>query len=67
MKNFYLTFGQKSPFRDGYVRIVSPDIETARSEAFYIFGEKFSNLYPEEDFNFKYFPIGQYGHTVEAL
>lgn len=67
MKRFYLTFGQKSPFRDGYVLIVSPDKETARSEAFHIFGEKFASLYTEEDFDFKYFPEGQYGRVVEAL
>ena len=64
MKSYYLTFGQKSPFRDGYVLIVAEDYKTAREEAGYVFGDKFSMLYQQQDFNASYFPDGQIGKTL---
>jgi hypothetical protein len=66
MKNFYLTFGHKSPFRDGYVLIVADDEESAREEVFYVFGQYWSNLYSEENFRPEFFPAGQFGKTLEA-
>jgi hypothetical protein len=66
MENFYLTFGQKSPFRDGYVLVLADDEETAREEVFYVFGNKWSNLYAEENFKPEYFPAGQIGKTLET-
>ncbi len=66
MKNFYLTFGQKSPFRDSYVLVVANNYAQARKEVFYIFGKFWSSLYEEEKFNADFFPEGQIGKTIYA-
>lgn len=65
MKNFYVTFGQKSPFRDGYVLIEASDIRTAREEAFYALGECWSNIYEDPLFNHDMYPMGQIGKTLK--
>lgn len=48
MSTFYVTFGQKSPFRDGWVEIEADDIETARKEAFYALGQCWSHIYDKQ-------------------
>ena len=65
--NFYLTFGQKSPFRDGYVVIEAEDYAKAREAAFYVFGDNFAFLYeakPFEEHSKNMFPEGQIGKTL---
>jgi len=69
MNKFYLTFGQKSPFRNGYVLIVAVDYENARNLVEDIFGNKWSNLYDENVWGKEeaaLFPSGQVGKTLYA-
>lgn len=66
MKNFYLTFGQKSPFRNNWVLVVAENYNNARKEVIYIFGQFWSFLYEEEKFDKSFFPEGQVGKTVYA-
>ena len=69
-KTFYLTFGQKSPFNNGWVEILATNKEEAREEAFEVFGPKWSNVYEAEDFLAKapeFFPAGRQGRVIEAL
>lgn len=64
MKTFYLTFGQKYPWRNGYCEVVAPDIETARQLVCDIFGEKWASLYSEEDWKPEFYPQGKLGETI---
>lgn len=68
LQKFYLTFGNKyrnelhpsgiviNP--DGYVVITSHTYDEAREIALANFGNNWSFLYAEEDFNKSYFPAG---------
>lgn len=64
MKTFYLTFGQKYPWRNGWVEVLAPDYETARELVVEIFDAKWSSLYTEEHFNKEMFPAGKLGETI---
>jgi hypothetical protein len=64
MKNFYLTFGQAHPLKDGWVLVRAESYDVARTEVFEIFGAKFATLYKEEDFKSSYFPAGQIGYVI---
>lgn len=64
-KNYYLTFGQKYPWRNGYVLVEAPDYETARQWVIDIFEAKWSGLYTEEKFNRSLFPAGKLGETIK--
>ena len=64
-KTFYLTFGQKYPWRNGWVEVKAPDYEIAREWVIDIFEGKWSNLYTEENFNRDMFPAGKLGETIE--
>lgn len=66
-KKFFITFGQISPFRDGYVVVEAETEEAARHEAFNVLGQKWASLYTEETMRFEFFPAGQYGHTLVAV
>ena len=50
MKIFYVTFGQKSPFRNGYVKIEAENYIIARELAFQAFERNWSSIYSSEDF-----------------
>ena len=65
METFYLTFGQKYPWRNGWVEVEAPDMETAREWCFEIFEGKFSSLYSEEEFNKSNYPAGKIGETIK--
>lgn len=65
MKTFYLTFGQKYPWRNGYVEVIAPDYDTARKWVEDIFGNQWSNLYTEENFDKEAFPAGKLGETIQ--
>ncbi len=73
IKKFYVTFGQKSPFRNGYVLILVRDEDDdaayskAREEAFRALGDEWSNIYPEAKFinNVEIFPAGKLGSTIQ--
>ena len=77
MKDFYFTFGSVHFTKEGvcmypyYVRVTAIDYATAR----YAFIEKFSSVhmhasdrwafqYEEDQFEFKYFPGGEYQHIT---
>lgn len=64
MKTFYLTFGQKYPWRNGWVEVEAPDYDTAHEWVVDIFGVQFSHLRPEEDFDKSFFPAGKIGETI---
>lgn len=65
MMKFYLTFGQQSPFRNGWVEIEVESLEVARNLAFDVFGKHWSMLYKEEEFEKEYFPSGKLGETLK--
>lgn len=64
MNKYYLTFGQKYPWRNGYVLVIAKDYNTAREYVESIFKEQFSFLYHEKDFKKDFFPAGQLGETI---
>ena len=70
MSLFCVTFGQKSPFRSGWVEIEADDIETAHEEAEQVFGPyRWANIYPFEEFSLSvyvpiHFPHDKLGHTI---
>jgi len=57
--NFYLTFGQNSPARNGYILIVAENYAVARKIVIKEYRKDWSMLYEEEDFNAEYFPSGK--------
>lgn len=61
---FYLTFGQQSPFRNGWIEIEARSYGEAHKLAFDAFGKHWSLLYPEENFAKGYFPLGKLGETL---
>jgi hypothetical protein len=65
MMKFYLTFGQQSPFKNGWVEIEAGSSERARNLAFYVFGKHWAMLYKEEEFKREYFPLGKLGETLK--
>lgn len=50
MLNYYATFMQKQAFKNRYVQIVAPDVDTARQCMFDHFGGKFMTVYDSEGF-----------------
>jgi len=65
MKIFYVTFGQKSPFRDNWVEVLAENEQQARDKIFYIFGPYWSFMYSDDNFNMSMFPDGKVGKTIE--
>ena len=60
MAIFYVTFGQKSPFRDNWMEIEAPDIHVAKEIIRRDIGwENFSMIYTEENWKPEYFPGGR--------
>lgn len=67
MKTFYLTFGQKYPWRNGWAEVEAPSYEKAREYVVEIFGEHWAFLYTEEEFTPEkrsFFPAGKIGETI---
>jgi hypothetical protein len=60
-KNFYLTFGQKSPAKNGWVRVEAPNVEKAREMVFNMCDDKWAFLYTEDEFEKEHFPAGELG------
>lgn len=66
MPTFYVTFGQKSPFRHGWVEIVADNIETANKEAYKVFGAAgWASVYTEENFQKDLFRAGRLGEIIK--
>ncbi len=75
MPNFYVTFGQKSPFRDGYVLVQAADELKAREAVVYAIGHTWCGIYTDEQWMGNayctgmrhFFKMGQLGHILIAL
>lgn len=65
MTNFYLTFGQQSPLKNGWIKVVAKDETAARHLVIEQYGIKWSGLYAEEIFEPYYFPEGELGVISE--
>lgn len=59
MQNFYLTFGQNHPLKDGYVRIKAESEKLARQKAIENYAQKWSGLYTDANWDPSYFPNGE--------
>lgn len=79
-KRYFITFGHKSPFSNGWVEIHVADVRDgdeeaeqraflkARSEAFHAIGDGWSNIYDEGAFTKArgdYFPEGRLGRILK--
>lgn len=62
---FYLTFGAKYPWRNGWVEVEAVNYEMARQKVHEIFGTSWAWLYKEGEFDKKKFPAGKLGETIE--
>lgn len=58
---FYLTFGQKSPARNGWIEIEADSLERATVIVERCYGRDWSMLYEERDFKPEFFPSGCIG------
>lgn len=65
MATFYITFGQRSPFRDGWVEVEAVNEEVARIAVFEIIGAKWGAMYSEKPSS-ALFPLGRIGNTIIA-
>lgn len=66
METFYLTFGNKYPWRNGWVEVEAVNYEMARKIVNEIFGSQWAWLYKEGEFKTlkNNFPAGKLGETV---
>ena len=65
---FYLTFGQQSPLRNGWIEVEAESYEEARELVYNVFGSRWSMLYREEGFDERvkaHFPAGKLGETLK--
>jgi len=64
--NFYVTFGQLHPLRNGYVVVIASDYEQARKVTFEVLGNKWSSLNDESSLEgYKHmYPAGQFGLPI---
>ena len=58
LKKYYVTFGQSSKMKDGWAEVWATSSEEARKKILEIFGQNWSMMYTEEEFNASYFPQG---------
>jgi len=62
---FYVTFGQKSPFRNGWVEVEAENYGIARQLVIDALGNSYSRIYDEHEFDSEYFPLGKLGETLK--
>lgn len=68
---FYVTFGQRSPFRNGWVEVEAETEELARRYVTDALGIEWSNLYSEKEFRkeddrvAEMFNAGKIGETIK--
>lgn len=68
-KKFFVTFGQISPFRDGWVEVEASDHGKAIDEATEAFGRHYSNVYDADQWDAatrEMYPDGKLGRTLKA-
>lgn len=58
---FYLTFGQNSPMKDGWIEVIADNEYLARLKVVSEYGQKWSGLYNEFNFEKEDFPEGKLG------
>ncbi len=58
-QKYFLTFGQQYPSRDGWVTVYAETYKKAREAVINMFGQKWSMLYDETEFDDSYFPAGE--------
>jgi len=58
---FFLTFGQNSPARNGWIEVYAFDYQRARDLVIKAYGKDWSGLYYLEDFETEHFPAGCLG------
>lgn len=63
-KSFYLTFGQNHPLLNSWILVLADSQDTARELVNSTFGQKWSGLYAEENFDRSFFPAGQVGMVL---
>ena len=61
IKDWFITFGQKSPARNGYVLVRAKNRDRAHQKAMDMFGPDWSMLYDDTEFEKEYFPAGILG------
>ncbi len=61
VNKYYLTFGQTSPLKNGWITVHAPSEDVARLLVFKEYGARWSGLYPEDKFSPEYFPEGEKG------
>jgi len=61
MQTFYVTFGQKSPAKNGWIEVKADDEEKARAIVIAEYGQEWGFLYTDETFDPSYFPAGKLG------
>ncbi len=68
-EKYYLTFGQQSPFKDGWVEVLADDDVHAVAVVNEVIGKQWSNIYHEDLFTEKtreHLPQGKLGNTIKA-
>lgn len=63
MRKYYVTFGQKSPFRNGWVEIVADSEEIAKDKADFAI-RSWSMIYDNDNFQPELFQAGKLGVTI---
>lgn len=69
-QTYFITFGQRSPFREGWIEVSASSKEEATGEAMEIFGPYWANIYEADQFTGEIkdmYPDGKFGHTIQGL
>ena len=61
MNSYYLTFGQRHPAKDGWIRVEAESLDAARELVIREYGSDWAHLYPREYFEPEYFCKGELG------
>ena len=61
LKTFYVTFGQTSTARDGWVEVEATNEMSARGIVFAEFGKEWAHIYDADSFNPEPFSLGKFG------
>ena len=63
---FFVTFTQKSPFKDGWLEVEASSKESATLMVMEEFGNKWGFIYERSKFESEYFPAGKLGEIIEG-
>ena len=65
LETFYLTFGEKYPWRHGWVEVRAVNYDMARTKVEAIFGNQWGWIYDEEKFDKSVFLAGRIGEVIK--